>query len=220
MAKGCSGAPHCGHQLCECTPAGGVDLAEWNAGHSRRWNWLRTNLRRAYPQLEYWRGIEVQMRGALHDHALLWSPVPLSLRVVRRLAIRAGFGHSVDLAPCEAGSKRAASYASKRVAGYVTKATDSRTEVPWLPAGTIDDGDVLIEETTGEVLRRSPQTYGAPYRTWSCSRGWGLSMAAVHAECAAYAREKRQQQQDQLTDLLARELGAVVITDETPPPPS
>ncbi len=34
-----------GRLVCRCTPAGGVDLAEWNASHSRRWNHFRTRAR-------------------------------------------------------------------------------------------------------------------------------------------------------------------------------
>ena len=159
-------------EWCPCTPAGGVDLGEWNASHSRRWNHFRTAMRREYPDLEFMRGVEVQKRGALHDHALVWSPAPLDKVQLRTFAMRAGFGHSLDLAPCEPGSKRAAYYVSK----YVTKATDSRDQVPWV----VDQ----IDYDSGEVVRL--ETPGK-YRTWSSSRAWGITMAQARAEAAAYA---------------------------------
>lgn len=154
-----------GQPWCSCTPEGGVDLAEWNASHSRRWNHLRTMIRREFPWVEFMRGVEVQTRGALHDHVIAWSPArQWDVRVLRELAIRAGFGHEVDVAPCAPKSLRAAYYVSK----YVTKACDVREQVAW--AGDVVDLD------TGEISRgRIP----ARYRTWSCSRNWGLTMKEI-----------------------------------------
>lgn len=157
---------------CPCTPPGGVELGEWNASHSKRWNHFRTAMRREYPDVQFMRGVEVQTRGALHDHALIWSPAPLSKSYLKALAMRAGFGHSLDLAVCEPGSKRAAYYVSK----YVTKATDSREQVPWV----IDQ----VDQETGVVDRLE---VAGRYRTWSCSREWGMTMAQARAEAAAYA---------------------------------
>ena len=189
-------------QTCPCTPPGGVDLARWNASHSRRWNHLRTRLRQDVPELEFLRGIEVQRRGALHDHALLWSPVPLTAHRLRALAISAGFGHSLDLKPLAPGSRRAAYYVSK----YVTKACDSRDSVPWW-------GE-YVDCASGEI-REGQIT--APYRTWSASRGWGLTMAEVRAVCREHARVRA----DQLHALLIAELvstfDAEVIDGGKPP---
>ena len=42
---------------CPCTPRGGVDLADWNASHSKRWNHLRTLLRREFPDVQFFRAI-------------------------------------------------------------------------------------------------------------------------------------------------------------------
>ena len=150
--------------VCPCTPAGGVDLNVWNAGHSARWNRLRTRLRQLHPGLQFFRGVEVQKRGALHHHSMTWSPTPLSVSEVRRLAMLAGYGHAVDLAPCEPGSRKAAYYVSK----YVTKACDVRQSVPWVDLGT------------GEIVP-------GRYRTWSMSAEWGLTMATVTAQAAEYA---------------------------------
>lgn len=201
---------------CPCTPPGGVDLAAWNASHSRRWNHLRTRLRRLVPGLEFFRGVEVQKRGALHDHAMVWSPKPLSVKVIRELALAAGFGHSVDLAPAPSGSKQAAYYVSK----YVTKATDSREDVPWLAAGHVleaDEGGHLVDVDT---LTGETRPARASYRTWSCSRQWGLTMAAVRSECALVAAElRRELEMRQMSEFVAG-LGDVLLPDETPPAPS
>jgi hypothetical protein len=163
-----------GREWCPCTPRGGVDLAEWNADHSRRWNHFRTVLRRDFADgAEFFRGIEVQKRGALHDHALIWSPVVLSESELRELAIRCGFGHEVKLERIEPGSKKSAFYVSK----YVSKSADSREMVPWV-------GD-KIDKSTGEVTRGRVV---ARYRTWSASRGWGSRLGEIRAAAAAYAR--------------------------------
>lgn len=152
---------------CPCTPAGGVDLFVWNAGHSSRWNRLRTRLRQLHPGLQFFRGVEVQQRGALHHHSMTWSPTPLSLREVRRLAMLAGYGHAVDLAECAPGSRKAAYYVSK----YVTKACDVRSAVPW------------VDTATGEVVE-------GRYRTWSMSAEWGLTMAQAKQQSRDYAALK------------------------------
>lgn len=190
---------------CACTPLGGVDLPRWNASHSRRWNHFRTVLKADTPEVQFFRGIEVQTRGALHDHALIWSPVPLVLSELRQLAIRAGFGHSVDLAPVQPGSKKCAYYVSK----YVTKATDSRALVPWL-------GQV-VNLRTGEV------TLGivpGRYRTWSMSREWGTTMAKVKALAGAYARVRAAEQEASADErgraVLAAILGPLTPLDPVP----
>lgn len=192
---------------CPCTPPGGVDLASWNCGHSGRWNHFRTVVKRDNPGLEFFRGVEVQKRGALHDHAMIDSPHPLSKAVLRALAIACGYGHEVDLAPCDPGSKRAAYYVSK----YVTKATDSRQVVPWLgETVNVETGEVF----TGLVPGR--------YRTWSMSRGWGVTMASVRAEAAVYARGKAAEQAAARTDAALAALvggGLVLDADSVADPP-
>lgn len=189
-------------EWCPCTPDGGVDLAAWNASHSARWNHFRTVLRQGVPELVFIRGVEVQQRGALHDHAIVHSPVPLDVEELRALAMRAGFGHSIDLAPIEPGSRKAAYYISK----YVTKACDSRESVPWV-AETVD-------ELTGEIRVR-PVT--ARYRTWSSSRQWGLTMAAVRSICAAQARARAERLRQESVALVAAQLDAQVLDDTTDP---
>ena len=192
---------------CRCTPQGGVDLAEWNASHSARWNHFRTRLRSAHPDVQYFRGVEVQLRGGLHDHAMVHSDHPLSLRWLRELAMDCGFGHSVDLAPCAPGSKRAAYYVAK----YVTKATDSRDLVPWA-ADVVDEG-------TGEISRG---VVAGRYRTWSMSREWGSTMAQVRAIAAAYARVKAGERADreevEALRAVLSVLGPVVLLPTHDPP--
>jgi hypothetical protein len=193
--------------LCPCTGPDGTDLAVWNTAHSKAWNHFRTLLRREYPSVQFFRGVEVQRRGALHDHSMTHADEQLDLALIRRLAIRAGFGHSVDLAPCVPGSRKAAYYVSK----YVTKATDSRDDVPWL-------GE-RVDLKTGEV------TVGlvpGRYRTWSMSHEWGDTMSTVRARACAYARTV-QAYRDELrhieaVQLLADALGATILPAHDPPP--
>lgn len=146
---------------CPCTPAGGVDLARWNGEAAARWNRLQWDIKRVCGvEFEYFRAVEAQERGALHFHVLVrvtaGAMVPLAK--LRRLAIRHGFGHEVDVQELadENGRERAAGYCAK----YVSKASGDREAVPF------------VHRATGEV--------GAGrWRTWTCSRRWGSSMKAI-----------------------------------------
>jgi hypothetical protein len=137
------------------------------------------------------------------------SDAPIALATVRRLAIRAGFGHSVDLAACEPGSRKAAYYVSK----YVTKATDCRESVPWAAD--------LVDLHTGEVTRG---VVAGRYRTWSMSREWGDTMAAVRARAGAYAALKREERSAvelrEAVWVLTAALGAMTLVDGEAPPGS
>jgi hypothetical protein len=156
-------------ELCPCTPPEGISLPDWNPTASARWNLMRTQLRRLVPELQYLRAVETQKRGALHLHCIVWSPVPLDKAHLRRLAIRYGFGHELDLASIEPGSRKHAYYVAK----YVTKACDSRDSVPW-------HADV-VDKQSGEIRRA---LVPGRYRTWSASQGWGLTMRQIKAICA------------------------------------
>jgi hypothetical protein len=184
---------------CPCTPVGGVDLPAWNATHSARWNRALTALRRRYAGLEFWRGVEVQDRGALHDHALIWSPTPMSKPDLRRLAVAAGFGHQVDLQELDPHSRKAAYYVSK----YVSKATDARADVPWQ----------LVDASTGELVVGPGR-----YRTWSMSRGWGDTMAGVRAQARAHARSAAVVRDRQALDGALGVLLASGLLAPDPPP--
>ena len=145
---------------CPCTPAGGVSIAEWNAGLGHRWNRFCQDLRRHLGQnVQYFKATEVQARGALHLHVPMRLVVGsrLHLPTIRQMAIAHGFGHSVDVTAVrdEAGLRY--------VAKYVSKAAAMRSSVPWRK----------VDPASGE-LRLTPT-----YKTWSASRSWGLTMAAV-----------------------------------------
>ena len=162
---------------CPCTPEGGIDLGEWNPTCMDRWNSLRTLLARHYPGMQFLRAVETQSRGALHLHIIMWCPKPVALQWLRKQAVHYGFGHSVDVAECQPGSRRAAYYVSK----YVTKSCDDREEVPWV----VD----RVDRSTGEVLRVH---ITATHRNWSSSQSWGCTMkelriAAARARAAAHA---------------------------------
>lgn len=165
-------------QACRCTGGGCADLAEWNATAGKRFNRFMQELRRAFAtDLQYFKGAEVQRRGALHYHVLIRGPRPLALSrsALRRLAIRHGFGHSVDvqgLEPAHAG------YVSK----YVSKASDDRTDVPWRGYARTE----RLDPVTGELVKGRRVAYAATYRTWSASARWGDSMAYVRAAQAHY----------------------------------
>lgn len=196
-----------GAPWCECTPTGGINLAEWNASHSRRWNVLRGALRRDYPGMQFFRCVEVQERGALHDHLLIVSATPLDLDRVRELAIRSGFGHGTDLRPIGNRKLGAAMYASK----YVSKACDSREEVPWA-------GDVVNEET-GEIFRGEVH---ASYRTWSSSTSWGLSMKELRArisECMRHNEELEHDRRLRVASVIAGGLLGIAPASGDPPVP-
>lgn len=154
-------------------------MARWNASAGGRWNRLVQDLRRELgDKVEYFAAKEVQRRGALHFHVLVRSsdgrPVALSGGVLRALAIRHGFGHSVDVQPV---APNHAAYVSK----YVSKSADARHRVPWKGWGHRTHRD--LDRATGEVteVRTRVRTFDPTYRTWSASRGWGRSMAEVRA---------------------------------------
>lgn len=157
--------------LCPCSARlllDEVDIAAWNGAAVHNWNRLHQALeRRLGVTIKYFKAVEVQKRGALHLHVLIRVESPCEIRVsaVRALAIRHGFGHSVDLQ--KVTDNRAAWYVSK----YVTKCADERELVPYL------------HRKTGEL---GP----GRWRAWTSSRVWGESMASVRASQAAWVRER------------------------------
>lgn len=159
---------------CECTGGGCSDLAEWNATAGRRWNELITELRRLYGDLEYFRAAEVQRRGALHVHVLIrrrdGSPLAIRADKLRRLAVRLGWGHSIDIQPVVE-----AHWAY--VAKYAAKASSDRIIVPWRGVRKRQ----RVDRETGEVTRVEVESAYPSYRTWTSSRRWGDTMASVKA---------------------------------------
>lgn len=176
-----------------------------------------TLLRRECPDVQFMRGCESQDgkrrrdglgRGALHDHFLARTKYAIDERLIRRLALRAGYGHSIEVADCAPGSKREAYYISK----YITKTTDERRKVPWRAE--------VVDVETGEVRR---ELVLARFRTWSCSRRWGMTMAQALAEAAVSARSRASTAdagpEPDISELLAL-LGGELIDCESPPAPS
>ncbi len=159
-------------QMCPCTPPDGIVLAEWHARLGRRWNDFVTDLRREFGDVQYAKAAEVQEeRGAVHFHAFFRCEADLPLARVRKLAMRHGFGHEVDLKVVAASddAARSALYASK----YASKSADARSDVDWL------------DLVSGEIRRGWPRL-----RVWTASRGWGDTMAGVKAVQAAWARTR------------------------------
>jgi len=160
-------------EVCGCEES--MDsLGEWNATAGARWNVLRTRIKVGLPDLEFLRTVETQKRGALHLHIIVWSSTPVDAASLQRLALSSGFGCEMDLAPIEPGSKKHAYYVGK----YVTKATAERYAVPWNPR--------VVDEETGEITHPGKR---ATYRSWSQSRGFGVTMKFLKAEARA-ARER------------------------------
>ncbi len=153
--------------ICGCDE--GVELADWNPTAGSRWNHLRTLINRR-GRVEFMRTVEIQKRGAIHLHLMIWSPVPLDVLTIQSDALAAGFGCVLRMDRLDA--QRHAHYVAK----YVTKACDSRDEVPWRT-------DVL-DESTGEIR---PMHTHATYRAWSASRGWGLTMRVIREALRARA---------------------------------
>lgn len=174
---------------CDCHA--GVDLADWNPEASGCWNRLRTALVRDLPDLAFYRAAEIQDgsrrtdgvgRGALHHHVVIGTRGGLDVRAVQLLALAAGYGCVIDLQAVELGANLAdlAAYVSKRVAGYVTKASGAgRQGVPWR-------ADVVDDET-GEVRRMHTLP---TYRTHSQSKGWGITVGEVRSRLQAQARRR------------------------------
>lgn len=168
--------------------------------------------------MQFMRGCEVQDgkrradhkgRLGLHDHVILRTRFVLDERLIRRLAIRAGYGHSVEMDDTRPDSSRESWYVSK----YISKSADQRWQVPWR-------ADVVDVET-GEVTRGLVK---ARYRTWSASRGWGVTMAQLRAEALLRARGSEDRTDDaerKALDLLLSAMNAVPINNaESPPLPS
>lgn len=178
--RGCDGVK-CAHERCLCTPEGGCDLGLWNPSASKRWNHLLVLIEREYGgRPAYFRGVEVQDgkrcddsrsgRGALHFHVIVRSDFAMSERTLRRLAIRAGFGHSLTYDVLDPASKLAAHYVSK----YVAKAADERQDVPWT--------SLLVDPLTLE--ERLVDDERPTYRTWSMSRSFGRTLGQLRRAAA------------------------------------
>lgn len=146
--------------LCPCTSSLG-DPGLWNADAGRRWNHLRTLLRRQFPGLEFFRAVEFQDRGLIHLHVVVAHARGLdhdALQWIRATAIHCGFGCSTDYRPDVSPT-----YVSK----YVSKSLDDKHAAPW----------TQLDETTGELT----PVVNPRFRTSSTSHGWPIRMAEIVA---------------------------------------
>jgi hypothetical protein len=175
---------------CRCTGGNCPDLAHWNATAGERFNRLMQDLRRLMVNdLQYFKAAETQRRGALHFHVLIRSAsdrrtLALDKGVLRSLAVKHGFGHEVDV---QAVEPRHWGYVAK----YASKAAGDRPDVPWRGKRWVGGHRFTdeVDKVSGEVVRvrvgnterRQVESWRATYRTWSCSRRFGDTMAYVRA---------------------------------------
>lgn len=167
----------CGHEPSECSGDKGckvqsVPMAEWNSTAPQRWSWFVTELRRSLKRdVQFCGSWEVQQRGALHRHVLIWCPSVTERRFracVRMGAYRYGFGRQFDVQPMSGANARDVARRAGYCASYCTKGGD-RAE--------------SIDFATGEIKPGG-------YRPWSASRRWGQTMKAIREEQRAWVAER------------------------------
>ena len=168
----------CGHSPGECSGDKGcvvelVPMATWNGRAPQRWSHFVTEMRRQLKRpVQFCGSWEVQGRGALHRHALMWCPGVTRQRfraAVRLCAYRYGFGRQHDTQTISGDDAREIARKAGYCAAYCTKGGDrART----------------LNTSTGEIR-------SGGYRPWSASRGWGLTMKAIRAEQLAWVQEQR-----------------------------
>lgn len=147
--------------------------ARWNGSAPQRWSWFVTYLRRELGALEFFKTWETQQRGLLHLHGLVRVALPVTRRrmraTVQTCALEWDFGRQVDVQMLDGADGREIA----RKAGYCAKYATKSSDDPALVA--------RLDRETGafEVVQGG-------YRSWSCSRGWGLTMKALRASRRAY----------------------------------
>ena len=195
------------HVECPCSRVRLIDdeaIGAWNATLGTRWNHFITDLRRSVPgfrDVQYFRALETQRRGALHVHALLRVTrqvvlTPERMQEVRRIAMRHGFGHEVDAQAVGAGALDQVT-AARYVAKYVSKSSASQPLMP--------KADTAPTTASCRVLHaRSPRSGGHPagacrhdrtrterkpflMRLWATSRRWGSQLSVVRAAQRLFA---------------------------------
>jgi hypothetical protein len=152
--------------------------------------------------MAYARVVEVQKRGLIHLHIVVWVPQPLDVDTIHALALEAGFGCVMDLAPLDRPDKTA-----RYLAKYVSKSVDQRGDVPWVRE--------MVDQVTGEVTVSLDPTF----RAWSSSRNWGVRMAdlvaASRRAVAIAAARRREEAEHQPRD---DEANATPTSSDLPPP--
>jgi len=176
-------------RICLCTPLRSDPtgwIAEWNAGMSQRWRMVIQRIRRDHGKdVQYFRAVEAQDRGALHYHVIFrradGTPLRLSKAYIRAVAVGLGFGHEVDVQPYD---EKVAGYVAK----YVSKAADERPDVPW--DGTRERVREYWPGVPWRVQERrfTERTTEANYRTWVASRRYGDRMSQVRLDQAHWGR--------------------------------
>ena len=164
--------------------AGGLTTAEaiehWNAGAARRWNHFITILRRSFPgaQIEFFRVGELQERGAIHYHNAIAGLQWLPKNVLRRLAVRAGFGPIVDVRTLRSVGGGCAYFAK-----YMLKDTDRwppgqrvwscsakwRDGGRWRPfVGRFPPGTYVVRTATGKGVNGAAYVSVSPWEYAGC----------------------------------------------------
>jgi hypothetical protein len=161
-------------------PGAGLDVEAWNAGAAKRLKAFVRALRASYGKLQYFATWELQKRGALHVNIFLLSDQQSSHlfiphEVLKRVAVRAGFGTSTWVEPA---SKARVRYAAKKgyggLIGYITKDVRMRHlnghaysfSRGWLPAGVRvkrqrdPDGTVWVFESSEQGARKAMREAG------------------------------------------------------------
>jgi len=176
--------------VCACTPEGGINLGEWNGTLSKRWNKFKTYLQRYYNsyikqlnkeiraankkygtqqptlalvKLQFFRAVEIQKRGALHEHVIFRVPASdfvinsRMIEEIREIAVECGYGHSIKLISLDPQDEQAKQNSARYLAKYVSKTAGQRKTLPYVP-----------EE--GKTSR---------YRIWTASSKWGATMKSI-----------------------------------------
>lgn len=167
----------CTHDDDECSGEKGckveaVPMAAWNATAPQRWSWFVTAMRRDLKRdVQFCGSWEVQARGALHRHVLMWCPGVTERRfraAVRLCRFRWAFGQQYNVQPVSGDDAREIARKAGYCASYCTKGGDR--------AQTVD-------MRTGEMKPGG-------YRPWSASRRWGQTMKAIREEQRAWVLER------------------------------
>ena len=198
------GGPY-GEPNCRCARAL-TDPGLWNASAGRRWNHLRTVLRRRYPDLDFHRAAEFQdgkrggqARMLLHLHVTVAYTGTLDLQWIRDRAIDAGFGCGVDWLP---------EVKPGYVAKYVTKSLDDMRDAPWSESSCV----------TGEIVPAATPRL----RTWSCSQSWPVTMRVItetnRRQAAAWALGLRALGEPAAVGERVAEQREPAVAGEPPPP--
>lgn len=190
------------HTECPCSKNSFLypgDLPLWNESLGRRWNDFMTDLRRSVPGFEdvqFFRALEPQERGALHVHAILRLKRVARMtdeinNLILQLAMHHGFGHEVDIRKIGSGSLDLVQ-AARYVAKYVSKTYGFSVPMPerkdcdclpWDESQTAEKPDDFNHHGTPMWREKAcdhPRVQKKlPFRIWTTSRRWGMSLSTV-----------------------------------------